>query len=374
MNAPVMPPVPSHAIGIYIHIPFCRHKCFYCDFYSLPGREEFVEPYIGAVVKETVLRSQDTGRLDVASIFFGGGTPSLLAPGQVERIVLAVAAAHNILPGAEITLEMNPESVTLDKLAGYKACGVNRVSIGAQSLNPAELQALERIHTPRQAQEAVEMAISTGIENVSVDMMFALPGQRVGGFIAQLAEVCRWGIKHLSCYELTPEPGTALGKAVELGEVALPDNGDEFFDASERFLGGEGYEHYEISNYARPGFECLHNIGYWEYRDYLGIGSGAHGLIGGVRYENARGLEEYLRLAGSGALPTVSQEMLTPNQKYTERLMLGLRMKEGIQYYDNEITPRLLKLIDQGMLEFSQNRLKTTPGGWRLLNSILEKV
>jgi oxygen-independent coproporphyrinogen-3 oxidase len=361
-------------IGVYIHIPFCKRKCFYCDFPSVEGRDALVVRYVSALSCEIASWGKTAHGADVASIYVGGGTPSILDAGQVSRILRAVMGNFNVRADAEITIEMNPESVTLEKLVGYRTTGVNRVSIGVQSLDDAELKFLERVHDAGQARHAVKMAKDAGFENVSADLMFAIPGQTVEGWAERLREVVDWGVTHLSCYELTPEHGTPLAVAVSRGKVKLPENGADFFDETERTLETLGFGHYEISNYARPGYECVHNIGYWELRDYIGAGSGACGTMRGVRTENVRDPGKYIERVETSSNVVSKEERLTPDNMHLERLMMGLRLKDGVQLAGVEITKNIETLVDEGFLEMHAGRLKATARGWRVLNLVLERV
>jgi len=358
-------------IGVYIHIPFCRHKCFYCDFHSVAGREELVGEYVKAVGKEIEARAEAVGGREVASIFFGGGTPSLLAPEQAERILKTLRGNMRFGANIEITMEMNPESVTKDKLTAYRAVGVNRASVGVQSLNKERLKFLQRIHSADEAQRAVETAFNAGFDNVSADFMYSLPGQTIDEWTAELNEAAGWGLTHISCYELTPEEATPLGKAVDAGNVELADSGATFFDATEETLKNAGFTHYEISNYARPEQECVHNIGYWEYRDYLGIGAGAHGFMRGERWENLRDIEKYIASVSGKGTAEMRRETITQDMALSERLMLGLRMKDGIVFDASGINAGMKKMMYDGLLTYSNGRLKCSAKGLRLLDSVL---
>lgn len=363
--------VSAQATGVYIHIPFCRRKCFYCDFPSVEGREGIVGGYVSALAREIESWGKTAKGADVASIYVGGGAPSILNSGQVSRILRAVMDNFNVRPGAEITVEMNPDSVTMEKLVGYRTAGVNRVSIGVQSLDDDELRFLERVHDARQARKAVEMAKEAGFENLSADLMFAIPGQTVEKWAERLRETADWGVTHMSCYELTPEPGTRLAMAVARGEIKLPENGADFFDETERTLETLGFTHYEISNYSKPDFECVHNVGYWELRDYIGAGAGACGTMGGVRTENVRDPEKYIERVETSGGAVTREERLTPENMRLERLMMGLRLKDGIQLAGVEITKNVETLISDGFLAIHGGRLKATARGWRVLNLVL---
>ncbi len=360
--------------GIYLHIPFCRHKCFYCDFYSETDKEDSVDQYVVALLHEIKHRSKMFDGRKAASIFMGGGTPSILEPGHVRRIINACRQNCDLAESVEVTIEMNPESVTAEKLNGYYEAGVNRVSLGIQSLNDAELERLDRIHTAGEAKQAVENIVTAGFKNISVDMMFALPGQKVDGWLGRLAEVASWDVSHMSCYELTPEKGTPLWQKVKEGEVTLPRESEIFFDETERFLEGEGFIHYEISNYAKSGFECIHNLGYWEYRDYLGAGAGASGKAGAMRWENIKGIDSYIKRVAQGGAGTENEEGLTDHMIVTERQLLGLRLKGGIRLDEALASPKTDRAIADGFLEIEGDNLKATKRGWRILDSVLANL
>ena len=361
-------------VGLYIHIPFCRHKCSYCDFASMAGMEEWIEAYTDAVVRDLEGKAFLLADKSVASIFFGGGTPSLLEPDQVARILEACRSGMAIKKDAEITLEMNPESVSRGKLAEYQSAGVNRASIGVQSLDDEQLEFLDRIHTADQAREAVEDVFRSGFDNVSVDMMFGLPGQTMKSWMAQLREIMSWGVRHVSLYQLTAEHGTPLGRRVADGSVSLPDDGAEFFDASEALLESFHFDHYEISNYARPGYECSHNVGYWENRDYLGVGAAAHSKLDGRRWANGKSVESYIKETLRSGPTVVENEKLTPQMIETERLMLGLRLRRGVPVDETAITTKIEQMIADGMLEIEEGRLRASRRGWRLLDSMLARL
>lgn len=360
--------------GIYIHIPFCRHKCFYCDFYSETRKEDSIDQYVVALSGEIRHRSKMFDGRKAVSIFMGGGTPSMLEPLHVRRIMEACRQNCDLAEKAEITIEMNPESVTTEKLERYREAGVNRISLGIQSLNDAELKLLERIHTAGEAKQAVKNIIAAGFENVSVDMMFALPGQKLDEWLGQLADVASWGILHMSCYELTPAKGTPLWQKVKEGALALPENSEIFFDETESFLTGEGFNHYEISNYARAGRECLHNLGYWEYRDYLGAGAGASGKSGSRRWENFTGIDSYIKNATRKGVGIHNEEKLTAEMIVTERLLLGLRLKGGLRFDEALASPKIDSAIAGGLLEIDGDKLKATKRGWRILDSVLASL
>jgi oxygen-independent coproporphyrinogen-3 oxidase len=360
--------------GVYIHIPFCQAKCFYCDFYSTDKKGSLTTEYVKAAATEIASLAQLVRGRTAATIFIGGGTPSLLTE-EMTAILLDACAAHlKLAENLEVTLEANPETLTVKRAEGYLRSGVNRLSIGVQSLRDDMLKALGRIHSAKKARKAVEVAREAGFKNISADMMFALPGQSPRMWLEDLEEAAALDLEHLSCYQLTPEPGTLLGAMVSKGETSLPEETLDYFDETEKLLAREGYAHYEISNYARDGGECAHNLGYWEYHDYLGVGSAAHGMVDGVRWANARDPARYAGRVKATGRGEFHSETLTDAKKRMERLMMGLRMKKGMALHGMELTAPIERMIREDMLRISRGRLAATPKGWRVLNSVLEEI
>ena len=366
----------SETIGLYLHIPFCKKKCFYCDFYSVTDYDEIVDEYIDALITEIKAQSILTREKKVGSIFFGGGTPSLLSPAQVEKVINALNKSMKLLPNAEVTLEMNPESVTKENAQNYLFAGVNRASIGIQSLYDDKLKFLQRIHTADDAQKSYSVLAAAGFKNISVDLIYGLPDETMKQWTAQLREVASWIPAHISCYELTPEPDTGLYNSIAKEEIKIDkEKGTEFYEACEAILESFHYRHYEVSNYARPGFECVHNIGYWHNRDYLGIGAAAHSLMEGVRWWNFKSVERYISTIKSTGGAVAEKESLSPQNVQTERLMMGLRLAAGIAFSENEITEKIKTQIDAGFLEHTGGHLRATrDSGFRLLDSVLVEI
>lgn len=365
----------ADSFGVYLHIPFCKSKCLYCDFHSLPGQEKLIGRYVAALADEIKASAALVAGRRVASVFFGGGTPSLLTPAQAGTVIDALAGRMKLSSRAEITIEANPESATLARLKGFRAAGVNRVSIGVQSLNNEQLRALGRIHTASQARGAIARAFDAGFTNVSGDLMYALPGQTTDEWLDDLTETASWGLTHLSCYQLTPEASTPYGRAVARGDVEQPlDEESEFFDETESLLRAKGYDHYEVSNYARRGRACAHNVGYWEYRDYVGLGAGAHGKLGMRRWINIKSPVEYMNRVKAAGRAVWRAEKLTPELIQIERLMLGLRLRRGIPLDGVEITPIMRTLSRRGLLRLTARHIRATARGWRVLDSVLRAL
>jgi len=312
--------------GIYVHVPFCSKRCPYCAFVliesdgSLHGR--FTE-----VVRRQI---RETPPVDASTFFFGGGTPSMLDPEAVGAI-LGAADHFRWTPNREVTMEANPEGLGLERLKAYREAGVNRLSLGVQSLDPSALKSLGRTHEPREALEAYHAARAAGFRNIAVDLIYGWPGQTPEGWIAELRRWIREGAEHFSIYGLTVEGGTALERSVKSG-LSLPDERlqRELYLAAYDLLSAEGYRPYELSNYGRPGFESVHNRGYWDGRPYLGFGPGAHSYEPPTRRANLSNVRLYIERGEGGGSVVQMEEALTPEQRMLERIFLGLRRMEGL--------------------------------------------
>lgn len=320
-------------LSLYIHVPFCAKKCAYCDFASYPGRETDWRRYFDEIATEIRLWSGETDfgllseRYRVISMFIGGGTPTLVDAGYIQRVIDACRAIVPFEPDAEITIEGNPGTLTPEKLAAFRRAGVNRLSLGAQSFDDGLLRSLGRIHTAAQIGQAVTMARDAGFDNLNLDLMYALPGQGMNQWKDTLDAAIALGVEHISAYSLIVEPGTPMAARVASGTAIVPE--DDAVNAMQRAaidrLSAAGYRRYEISNYARPGFECRHNLVYWNRGDYLGLGCAAHSLMGGRRFHNPDSLDEYL--SGGRRLDEV---VLTPQDEMEETLMLSTRTVRGL--------------------------------------------
>lgn len=315
------------ALALYVHIPFCRSKCAYCDFASYPHREADWTRYFAALRAEWRSWLPELADREVGTIFLGGGTPSLVPVERIEELLADVRAGARLAPDAEITMEANPGTLTLEQLRRCRAAGVNRLSLGAQALDDRLLRRLGRIHTADEVRAAVWMARQAGFDDVSLDLMYALPGQSCEDWRRTLDAAVALAPEHISAYSLIVEPGTPMADWVALGRVVLPDEDEAIAmqrEAIER-LERAGYARYEISNFAQPGRMCRHNLVYWQRGDYLGIGCAAHSLLGGVRFENPRGLDEYL----SGAR-RLNAHRLSRAEAMEETLMLSTRLCRGM--------------------------------------------
>lgn len=320
-----------------MHVPFCQRKCPYCDFASVGVEEtgtDAVEAYCRAVADEIAQRGPEAAGRKVDTVYFGGGTPSLLPPERLVDLLEAVRGAFEVRPNAEVSFEANPGTVGAEGLARLREAGFNRVSLGVQSLRADELDALGRIHDADDARAAYQHAREAGLVNVALDLMYGVPGQTTASWTATLEEVCAWGPEHVSTYELTLEPGTPLAEDVARGEVALPpeDCVVELYGLARGMLGDGGYSHYEISNFAKSGYECRHNLLYWRNEDYWAFGPAACSFVEGTRRTNVRDLEAYLHAHGNGGSLIAESERLPPERALGEALMLGLRLREGVSW------------------------------------------
>ena len=321
--------------GLYLHIPFCQRKCPYCDFFSVAGKSPHLAAYPALLQKQLELAAGHGWQGPFATVYFGGGTPSLLSPAAIGTLLDGVSRRFGLTADAEITLEANPGTVTASSLCGYRAAGVNRLSLGLQSLDPGQLQTLGRLHGREEGLQAVRRARRAGFANLSLDLIFALPGQTVGDLDREIDRYLDLAPEHLSCYGLTAEPDTPFHQWVQSGELCLPD-GDAYAEAFLQVharLTAAGYAHYEIANYARPGRECRHNLGYWQRRPYLGVGAGAHSFRAagwGERWSVPANLDAYATALGGGCDPAERLERFDRQGAMSETLYLGLRTGSGV--------------------------------------------
>lgn len=385
-TAPIMSPgaVRLEALpplSVYVHIPWCVRKCPYCDFNSHEAREDIREAdYIDALISDLESALPSVWGRTVQTVFIGGGTPSLLAPESIERLLSALRARVLLLPDAEITLEANPGTVEAARFDGFRAAGVTRLSVGVQSLNAQHLRALGRIHDVQQAQAAIEAA-RTCFENINVDLMYALPGQTLEQALSDMRGVLEYVPHHVSAYQLTIEPNTWFHRY----PPQLPDHdaAAEMQQAIESLLDSHGYVHYETSAFAQPGYRCRHNLNYWQFGDYLGIGAGAHSKLSfpdritrQMRYKQPR---EYLRrMAAGDAIQT--SNVVSTNDLPVEFMMNALRLTDGVERRlfaertglpITTVATQLLQAVETGLMVDSAERLQATLKGQRFLNDLL---
>ena len=325
---------------LYVHIPFCVRKCEYCDFLSAPADERLQNRYVGALLHEIRYYGQTMGRPVLSTIYIGGGTPSLLAPEYIALLLKQIQVSFEVEADAEITIECNPGTLNEEKLLTYKEAGINRLSIGLQSAFDDELKILGRIHTYRQFLENYECARRCGFENINVDLMSALPYQSTEKFVTSLKRVIALKPEHISAYSLIIEKGTPFYEKYKFEAVLREAGKPTEHLPSEEILAEAGYEHYEVSNYAKQGKEARHNIGYWKRVPYLGVGLGAASLIGEVRYSNIREIEAYIKACGNisakeiDGVPALnlheSADAISRHAQMEEFMFLGLRMLKGV--------------------------------------------
>ena len=384
----------SRRASVYVHFPWCLAKCPYCDFVSYAAPRDAIDHvgYADAVIRELALRarelelsSPDSPRR-FGSVFFGGGTPSLWDPRELGRVLAAIRATVHCEPDVEITVECNPTSLDAEKARALLDAGVNRLSIGTQSLREDQLKYLGRLHDPNGARAAIEAALTSGMPRVTTDLIFGLPDQTPEDACEQASALADLGLAHLSCYQLTIEPGTQFGELAKRGRLPRADDGvvAEAFLAIDQTLTARGFGHYEISNYARPGEEARHNLGYWRGEEYLGLGCAAFGFmlegaasVSGVRTRNAVDPKKYVAATAAASLldESTSREPLDAEALLRERIMLGLRLANGfdlgsagaalgLDAWTDERTREVAKLSARGRLVREDTVLRLPPAAW----------
>ena len=376
-------------LELYIHIPFCVKKCAYCDFLSGPQTEEVIEKYVEALVAEIKGHGVCTELLrncKVTSVFLGGGTPSILSGNQMEQIFHAVRAHFDVAENAEITIEANPGTVTKNKLEAYKKCGINRISFGLQSANNEELKLLGRIHTYEEFLESFWLAREAWFENINVDLISAIPKQTLQSFEETVQKVIALNPEHISAYSLIVEEGTPFATLYGEGgpkEQDLPSEEEErlIYKRTEELLNQFGYHRYEISNYAKPGRECRHNLGYWERKNYLGLGLGSASLMNNVRYKNTDDLDSYMKQAYEPNQIQEQKEILSITEQIEEFMFLGLRKMKGISEKEFETQfgdtleecygKQIERFLKEGLLERKDGYLNLTKSGIDVSNYVL---
>ena len=374
-------------ISLYIHIPLCVKKCAYCDFASFAGRMAQRARYVQAVCREIRAQAAFFGPRRVGTVFLGGGTPTLLTGGQVQQILDTVRACFELDDGAEITMEGNPGTLTMDSLRAYRQAGVNRLSLGVQSLDDALLAAIGRIHTGAEAVQAVRMAREAGFDNLNLDLMLGLPGQTAAQWRDTLARAIALAPDHLSCYSLILEEGTPLFERVKMGACApLPDEEtmEEMDALTAELTQAAGYAQYEVSNYARPGKQCRHNIVYWECLPYLGVGLGAHSDMDGRRFYNPADWEAYLRMAERGETAREAEGAGTRADRMFERMMMGLRQVRGVDAarfardFGEEIgrvwPASIAEMTRANLMSCNTESVFLTPRGMQVMNGVLVRL
>jgi putative oxygen-independent coproporphyrinogen III oxidase len=360
--------------GLYVHVPFCKTKCPYCDFFSVTDLSG-VSRWLSALEREAALYRDSFTPFD--SLYVGGGTPTVLESLQLQRLFAILRAAFTFVPGAEVTVEANPDDVTPEKLDELRTLGVNRLSIGVQSFNDGELRFLRRRHDGAASRAAITMARSAGFENLSVDLIYSLPGQTPAVWRKSVTEALSFEPTHLSCYQLTLEPATVFGELHRSGKLQKVGEKDEaqFFLETSRFLESRGYLHYEISNFALgPRFLSRHNRKYWRHVPYLGLGPGAHSFQNGIRWWNYRSLETYCAGLEKDQSPVNGQETLSAEQLNLERLYLRFRTSDGVPLKelptDAGSSAMLQNLLKSGYLKRKKESVVATRRGYLIADRL----
>lgn len=369
-------------IGIYIHIPFCRAKCFYCDFNSFACRDELVPAYFDALKKEIALNAEKLRGYTIKTVFIGGGTPSVVDSQYIYDVLNLLNENLNIDQKAEISIETNPGTLTCEKLEIFKNMGINRLSIGLQAWQDRILEMIGRIHTVKEFEENFKLARKVGFDNINVDLIFGVPGQSFEDWCETLKCVTALGPEHLSCYSLKIEEGTVFGNRLESGElVPLDDDIDrEMYSYCKDYLYQKGYKHYEISNFAKSGYECRHNLVYWYIEEYIGFGAGAHSFFESTRFNNVCDIEGYIASIMNNKVPSENAEVIDKKGSMTEFMILGLRLIDGVSIedfrsrfdeevynvYGNEID----KLVERGLLVVKEDTMFLSPLGLDFANQV----
>lgn len=358
------------SLGLYIHVPFCGKKCAYCDFYSVNYSRELTESYVQAVIRNLRYYSDKSRTTD--TVYFGGGTPSLLNPAQIEMILSEIYKSFNIATDAEVTLEANPHTVTAQKLCDLHNAGINRISFGVQSMSAEELRFLGRTHSPERAKQAIEDACNAGFKNISCDLMLGIPQQTSESLARSIDRLTELPIQHISAYILKTEKGTPFD--CEEIRSKLPDEEETagLYLQMVSMLRSKGFEQYEVSNFAVRGFESRHNTRYWKCMDYVGIGPSAHSCNNGRRFAACSDLEKFIS-------SDVQETYITDEAPcgFEERAMLRLRLKEGLSLSETgshraAIEKKLPELIKAGYAEFDGKTISLTPEGFLVSNSVIE--
>jgi len=362
--------------GLYVHIPFCKRKCNYCDFCSFPIEEK--REYLDALCRE--IDSYKDERIYVDTVFFGGGTPSLLSEDELSKILSAIRKSFVVSPDTEITLEANPKTLTQKKVEAYRTLGVNRISLGLQSIHENELKILGRIHSFDEFVESYNMILSSGIDNINVDLMYGIPEQTKESFEATLRRILSLDPSHISVYGLILEEGTPLHSLRESLTFPTEDEECEMYYLAARLLSENGYRHYEVSNYAKEGRESRHNLKYWRGEEYVGVGLSAYSYYKGKRFGNTKDMSEYVL----SPLDIYDEETIDKDNEKYEYVMLRTRLSEGFSLSDykrrfgedflleNELV--IKAFVDAGYINISGDRLSFTERGFYVGNSLLTEL
>jgi oxygen-independent coproporphyrinogen III oxidase len=355
--------------GLYVHVPFCLTRCGYCDFNAYSNLDHLAGRYVQALRSEADLTSEEWSGTRFASIYLGGGTPTTLEPRVLASLLDHLKSTFDVVRDAEVTAEANPDTVDGRSLSALRSGGITRLSLGVQSFDLAVLAALERVHPPESARRAYAEARAAGFDSVSLDLIYGARRESEESWRRTLAEAVALGPDHLSCYALTVEPSTPLGRKLTLGLTQPPDPDVQAdrYETTCQTLAAAGFRHYEVSNWARPGHESVHNLGYWERRPYLGLGAGAHSYREARRWWNVRPPGRYIELVGRGEPATGGEELLGPEEDRMEALLLSLRQAAGAPA-DRLPAEAARDLVDRGLATMVGGRLSLTDGGMLLAN------
>ena len=372
---------PGRQFGVYVHVPFCATRCGYCDFNTYTPAElggANPDAWLEALRTELRLAAELAGAQPVDTVFVGGGTPSVLGADRLAAVLDAVRENFGLVPDAEVTTEANPESTSPELFDALLAAGYTRMSLGMQSVAPHVLRVLDRVHSPGRAVAAVEEALAAGFRHVSLDLIYGTPGESDDDLLRSVDTAVEAGVDHVSAYALVVEDGTALARRVRRGEVDAPDDDVlarryELLDAQ---MADAGFDWYEVSNWARPGGECRHNVGYWNGGEWWGAGPGAHGFVGSTRWWNIKHPDAYAAALAEGALPVAGFEELGPVETHTETVMLSIRMRSGLPAaaLDDAEMARAQTAIADGLLVRDADRLVLTDRGRLLADGVVRTL
>lgn len=370
-------------LGIYVHIPFCKQKCSYCDFISYCDKNDLIEKYIKALKQE--IKNSSVNEYEISTIYIGGGTPSYIESKYISEILKTIKQKYNISRNVEITIEVNPGTATKEKLRDYVEAGINRISIGLQSCNNNLLKMIGRIHTYEEFLSTYKLAREVGFKNINVDLMIGLPNQTLDDVKKSLKEISKLNPEHISVYSLIVEEGTPIEKKIADGQLKLPNEElerEEYWEVK-KFLESLGYKHYEISNFAKTGYESKHNLNCWEQKEYLGFGAAAHSYMKKTRYSNTENIEKYINQEMQSKQLHIVHEVQKEEEQKKEYMLLGLRKIDGVQIssFKNkfgcnpimEFKNELNKLTQEGLIKIDLDQIKLTEKGIDLANIVWEE-
>ncbi|MEJ5172918.1 MAG: radical SAM family heme chaperone HemW [Hydrogenothermaceae bacterium] len=361
--------------GVYIHIPFCSLKCPYCDFTSFISFDENIKrKYVNTLLKEVELYSHFD--YSIETIYFGGGTPTTLDPYLLGEVIEFITKRYRVSSNLEITVESNPNNYSLSDFKVLKAYGVNRISFGNQSFLIKNLKTLGRDHTPINTLKSIENVYNAGIENINLDLIYGIPGQSLRDLEKDLQIYTDLPVKHISAYMLTAYEDTPFGMLVNRGEIELPEDDllYRMFKLIDTFLEDRGFERYELSNWAKSGFSCKHNLFYWTHREFLGVGVSAWSFVDNVRFGNTKNINQYIQMVEKGLKPVVNKEVLDDEKMREEKIFLGLRLKEGVDIELIKNVDLLSVFVSEGYGEINEGKLSLTPKGIMVINYITSKL